>query len=112
MQLGDRMLGHNRADQRMSGNVVYSDGDRLTYQAFGSVEYDNSIAMGPARHLNRRARSGGLEISLFAWTFNQNLNIFAQETLVVFFANPILDCQEIVVAPAFDFEWDIVGQVV
>src|SRR4051812_49032373 len=94
----------------MGIGIVDDDRQIVADLAGVAFEDDDSVAVGAASELEMGAGCGSLFFGGFAGAFDQNLNLLADEGLIVGFADFVLKGEEFVVAVAFDFVRDIVGK--
>ena len=95
----------------MGRGVEDSDGNGLSDQSFRSIKDHDSIAMGSAGQLDGRARIQFVRSGFLAGTLHQHFDLAAEKFLVVFFADLILDSQQMSIPLAFDFEGTSSGRL-
>src|SRR4051812_8280914 len=106
----------------MSIGIVDDDRQIVADLAGVAFEDDDSVAVGAASELEGsgvRCQVSGVRVigcsgmsvffGGFAGAFDQNLNLLADEGLVVGFANFVLKSEEFVIAASFDCVGHIVG---
>ena len=110
IDLWSSAVGYNVAEQCMRADVVHRNRQQLARLASIAVKYDDSVAMGPADHLHNVCLNVRV-LSELARSLDEHFDFLSDESLVIFFADSILNLEQCVVAFLLDAQWNVVFHV-